>query len=74
MVKFKIYVAISGKKNNCNTNIVQNFKKQGQSDQYIWSVNTIKHERDFSSKILNCRGETSIRPFSEKSKMSMPVD
>ena len=37
---------------NYNTLITQHLQGQGQSDNEIWSVNRIKLEKYFSSKIM----------------------
>ena len=60
--------------NNCNTHIVQYLENSFQSDNEIFLVNRIKHDKDFAWKIMEtCGGETSPRPFFEKSKLSLSL-
>ena len=66
------------RKNNCNRHIAQYLNKLRQSDDEIWSVNRIEHEKHFSYNITKyftkCWGETIPRPFSKKSKKSISHD
>ena len=72
---FKIYDVTAWEANNCNTHIALYLKKQRQSDNEIWSVNTIQHENIFLEKSYkSCGEETSRTPFSKKSKLSVFLD
>ena len=51
-VNFKIRDVTAWFINNCNTHIVQYLTKERKPDNEIWSINRIKQEKYFSSKIM----------------------
>ena len=76
-VNFKFYVVTTWLTNS-NTHTAQYLEKKRQSDNEIWSVNKTRvcNTRNIflEKSCLNCSGETSPRPFSEKLKLSTPLD
>ena len=52
-VNFKIYDVTAWLTNKCNTHISQYLEKCRQSGNEIWSVNRLKREKHFSSKIIH---------------------
>ena len=52
-VNFTFHDVTTWLTNNCNTHIAQNLEKQRQSDNEIWSVNRMYHEKHFSRKIIH---------------------
>ena len=47
-VHLQVYDVTAWLTNNCDTHIVQYLQKLRQSDEEIWSVNRMKHEKHFS--------------------------
>ena len=75
MVNLEIYDVTSWKKNNCNTHIVQCFKKKRQSDCEIWLVNKRNMGNTFLEKLyIKCGGRNIPRSFSKISKLSISLD
>ena len=46
-VNFKFYDVTAWLTNNCNKHTAQYLEKQRQSDNEIWSVNRMQHEKKF---------------------------
>ena len=75
-VNFKIYEVTASKANNYNAYIANNSRSKGNQTMKFGQLienNTrnIFLEKSFYTK---CEGETSPRPFSEKSKLSLSLD
>ena len=47
-INFKFYDVTAWLANNCNTHISQYLERKRQSDNDVWSVNRIQHEKHFS--------------------------
>ena len=70
-INFKINDVTDWEMNNCNTHIVQYLKKQGQSENEIWSCNRIYIMRNiFLKKSCTICGQ----PLYQKSKFSISLD
>ena len=70
-VTFKIYDFTNWETNIHNTHIAQYLKKWRQSDNKIWSVNRIQHEKYFSWNLIHkIIAVTSYKTFLKNKKKS----
>ena len=74
-VNFKIYDVRTWLTNNCNTNINQYFKKQGNQVMKFGQLIEYKMMNIFLEKsYTKCDGETISRTFFKRSKLSVSLD
>ena len=73
-LNFKIHDVTTWLANNCNTNIAQYLKKGNQARKFgqltEYNMRNIYVEKSYTK----CSGETTSRPLSKKSKLSISVD